>query len=75
MFCNFSSQRSGVPRASDDYYPRNQKTQIVHIAAVAFNSVLLGEVMVPDWDMVYVSPSSCSFIIGITQQEFHSYPQ
>ncbi|KAK4839996.1 hypothetical protein QYF36_026532 [Acer negundo] len=40
-------------RASDDYYPKNPTTQTLHIAAVAFNSVFLGEVVVPDWDMFY----------------------
>ncbi|XP_052183134.1 probable galactinol--sucrose galactosyltransferase 2 isoform X3 [Diospyros lotus] len=50
----YSSKRSAITRASDDYYPRNPETQTLHIAAVAYNSIFFGEVMVPDWDMFYV---------------------
>lgn len=49
-----SSKRSAITRASDDYYPKNPTTQTLHIAAVAFNSIFLGEVFVADWDMFYV---------------------
>lgn len=35
----------------------------LHIAAVAFNSLLFGEVVVPDWDMFYVSLSFLYIII------------
>lgn len=50
----YSSKQSAITRASDDYYPKNPTTQSLHIAAVAFNSIFLGEVVVPDWDMFYV---------------------
>lgn len=49
-----SSKQSAITRASDDYYPKNTTTQSLHIAAVAFNSIFLGEIVVPDWDMFYV---------------------
>ncbi|KAK2652648.1 hypothetical protein Ddye_012504 [Dipteronia dyeriana] len=49
----YHSKRSAITRASDDYYPKNPTTQTLHIAAVAFNSIFLGEVVVPDWDMFY----------------------
>ncbi|KAF8414301.1 hypothetical protein HHK36_002303 [Tetracentron sinense] len=49
----YSAKRSAITRASDDYMPRNPTSQTLHIAAVAFNSIFLGEVMVPDWDMFY----------------------
>ncbi|XP_043697579.1 probable galactinol--sucrose galactosyltransferase 2, partial [Telopea speciosissima] len=49
----YNCKRSAITRASDDYMPRNQTSQTLHIAAVAFNSIFLGEIVVPDWDMFY----------------------
>lgn len=58
FFCliiiNVSAKVSAVARASDDYMPRDASSQTLHIATVAFNSLFLGEIMVPDWDMFYV---------------------
>ncbi|KAJ6863892.1 hypothetical protein NC651_034645 [Populus alba x Populus x berolinensis] len=56
-----SSKRSAITRASDDYYPKNPATQTLHIAAVAFNSIFLGEVVVPDWDMFYSLHEAAEF--------------
>lgn len=55
IFRDSSSKVNSITRASDDYMPRNMLSQTLHVAAVAFNSMWLGEVMVPDWDMFYVS--------------------
>ncbi|KAL3519245.1 hypothetical protein ACH5RR_017394 [Cinchona calisaya] len=49
----YNSKQSAITRASDDYYPENPNTQTLHIAAVAYNSIFFGEVVVPDWDMFY----------------------
>ncbi|XP_039141400.1 LOW QUALITY PROTEIN: probable galactinol--sucrose galactosyltransferase 2 [Dioscorea cayenensis subsp. rotundata] len=49
----YSAKVSAVARASDDYMPRDASSQTLHIATVAFNSLFLGEIMVPDWDMFY----------------------
>ncbi|XP_071929001.1 probable galactinol--sucrose galactosyltransferase 2 [Coffea arabica] len=49
----YNSKKSAITRASDDYYPKNPNTQTLHIAAVAYNSIFFGEVVVPDWDMFY----------------------
>ncbi|KAG5561022.1 hypothetical protein RHGRI_004147 [Rhododendron griersonianum] len=49
----YNSKTSAITRASDDYYPKNAKTQSLHIAAVAYNSIFFGEFVVPDWDMFY----------------------
>ncbi|ESR34146.1 hypothetical protein CICLE_v10004399mg [Citrus x clementina] len=57
----FHSKRSAITRASDDYYPKNPRTQTLHIAAVAFNSIFLGEVVVPDWDMFYSQHCAAEF--------------
>ncbi|KAK8914319.1 putative galactinol--sucrose galactosyltransferase 2 [Platanthera zijinensis] len=49
----YSSKASAVTRASDDYMPRNLSSQTLHVTSNAFNSIFLGEFVVPDWDMFY----------------------
>lgn len=49
----YNSKKSAITRASDDYYPKNPRSQSLHIAAVAYNSIFFGEIVVPDWDMFY----------------------
>jgi len=44
---------SAVARASDDFYPRDPAAGAPHVAACAFNSVFLGALVVPDWDMFH----------------------
>ena len=50
-FMHFSD--SVVARASDDFYPREPHAGMPHITACAFNSVFMGPVVVPDWDMFH----------------------
>ena len=38
-------------RASDDFYPSRPASHTMHIVNVGYNSLLLGELGVPDWDM------------------------
>uniref|UniRef100_A0A0E0KRY9 galactinol--sucrose galactosyltransferase n=1 Tax=Oryza punctata TaxID=4537 RepID=A0A0E0KRY9_ORYPU len=40
----FSSLKSAVARSSEDFMPREPTMQTLHIATVAFNSLLLGEI-------------------------------
>ncbi|KAJ7517623.1 hypothetical protein O6H91_21G032000 [Diphasiastrum complanatum] len=47
----YSSQHTAVVRASDDFWPQDPASHTIHIASVAFNSLFLGEIMQPDWDM------------------------
>ncbi|OWM65938.1 probable galactinol--sucrose galactosyltransferase 6 isoform X2 [Punica granatum] len=49
----YCSKQTAVVRASDDFYPRDPVSHTIHIAAVAYNSVFLGEIMQPDWDMFH----------------------
>ncbi|KAG6405214.1 hypothetical protein SASPL_132800 [Salvia splendens] len=49
----YSSKRSAVIRASDDFWPRDPASHTIHIASVAYNTVFLGEFMQPDWDMFH----------------------
>ncbi|WOG83160.1 hypothetical protein DCAR_0102334 [Daucus carota subsp. sativus] len=57
----YHSKRSAITRVSDDYYPKNPTTQTLHIAAVAYNSIFFGEVVVPDWDMFYSKHDAAEF--------------
>ena len=52
-----SSKRNAVIRTSDDFWPKDPATHTTHIAAVAYNSLFLGEFMQPDWDMFHVRTS------------------
>lgn len=54
LFVEVSSKKSAVARASEDFMPREQTFQTLHVASVAYNSLLLGEIFVPDWDMFHV---------------------
>lgn len=49
----YCSKQTAVVRASDDFYPRDPLSHTIHIAAVTYNSVFLGEFMQPDWDMFH----------------------
>lgn len=49
----YCSKQTAVVRASDDFYPRDPVSHTIHIASVAYNSVFLGEIMQPDWDMFH----------------------
>ncbi|KAI3939365.1 hypothetical protein MKW98_022233 [Papaver atlanticum] len=57
----YHSKRSAITRASDDYWPNDPTKQTLHIAAVSFNSIFLGEVVVPDWDMFYSKHYAAEF--------------
>ncbi|KAL5786379.1 hypothetical protein ACOSQ2_008771 [Xanthoceras sorbifolium] len=49
----YCSKQTAIVRASDDFFPRDPVSHTIHIAAVAYNSVFLGEFMQPDWDMFH----------------------
>ncbi|KAG2609743.1 hypothetical protein PVAP13_4KG228466 [Panicum virgatum] len=49
----YCSKQTAVVRASDDFYPRDPVSHTIHIASVAYNSVFLGEFMLPNWDMFH----------------------
>uniref|UniRef100_A0A7N0VEP6 galactinol--sucrose galactosyltransferase n=1 Tax=Kalanchoe fedtschenkoi TaxID=63787 RepID=A0A7N0VEP6_KALFE len=59
--CIYSSKMSAVARASEDFMPNEPTFQTLHIASVSFNSLLLGEIMVPDWDMFHSNHSTAEF--------------
>ncbi|KAJ1489962.1 raffinose synthase, partial [Baffinella frigidus] len=47
----YSFQKTAVARASDDFYPREPASHTVHILNVVYNTLFLGEIVHPDWDM------------------------
>lgn len=53
----YSAKQTAIVRASDDYYPHDPASHTIHIAAVAYNTLFLGEFVQPDWDMFHVSTS------------------
>lgn len=44
---------TAVVRASDDFYPRNPASSHPHIASCVFNSLYIGAIAQPDWDMFH----------------------
>lgn len=58
-----SSKKSAASRVSEDFMPLEKTFQTLHVAAVAFNSLLMGEIVVPDWDMFFVIQSILLFSI------------
>ena len=44
-------QTTAVARASDDFYPTRSDSHTVHLVNVAYNSLFIGEICLPDWDM------------------------
>nr|AXF37480.1 glycoside hydrolase 36-4 [Hevea brasiliensis] len=57
----YCSKQTAVVRASDDFFPRDPVSHTIHIAAVAYNSVFLGEIMQPDWDMFHSLHSAAEY--------------
>ncbi|XP_019154552.1 PREDICTED: probable galactinol--sucrose galactosyltransferase 2 isoform X2 [Ipomoea nil] len=49
----YSAKQTAIVRASDDYYPHDPASHTIHIAAVAYNTLFLGEFVQPDWDMFH----------------------
>ena len=49
----FHFRHTAVARASDDFFPRDPASQTSHLVNCAYNGILLGEVVVADWDMFH----------------------
>jgi raffinose synthase len=46
-------QTTAVARASEDFFPGRPETHTVHLVNVAYNSLFIGEICLPDWDMFH----------------------
>lgn len=58
--CLYAYRTTSVGRASDDFWPRDPASQTVHIANVVYNSLFIGEILQPDWDMFQSSHESAA---------------
>jgi len=47
----YSYAATSLARASDDFYPRDPASWWFHLTACAYNSIFLGGIAWPDWDM------------------------
>ena len=53
-----SYEHAAVIRAGDDFYPADEASHAAHLSTVAFNSLLIGELGVVDWDMFHSAGSA-----------------
>ena len=51
-------QVTSVARASEDFFPGRPESHSVHLVNVAYNSLFLGEICLPDWDMFHSQHAS-----------------
>ncbi|PON85234.1 Glycosyl hydrolase [Trema orientale] len=49
--CIYSSKQIATATISEDFMPNEPTFQTLHIASVAFYSLLMGEIIIPDWEM------------------------
>lgn len=49
----YNYRETTLVRASDDFYPRDKSSQTVHLVSCAYNSLMLGEIAICDWDMFH----------------------
>ncbi|CAA2972149.1 probable galactinol--sucrose galactosyltransferase 6 [Olea europaea var. sylvestris] len=49
----YCSKQTALVRASEGFSPLKPISHTIHIASVAYNSIFLGEFMLPDWDMFH----------------------
>lgn len=51
---------TSMARASDDFYPDRRSSHTVHLVNVAYNSLFIGEICLPDWDMFHSKHESAA---------------
>lgn len=42
-----------IARSSDDFWPRDPASHTTHVAVNAYNSLFMGVLIQPDWDMFH----------------------
>lgn len=42
-----------IARSSDDFWPQDPASHTTHVAVNAYNSLFMGAVVQPDWDMFH----------------------
>lgn len=53
-------QKTAVARASDDFFPEKPDSHTIHLYNVAYNSLFIGEICLPDWDMFHSKHESAA---------------
>jgi raffinose synthase len=49
----YRNKVTSVARASEDFFPEKPESHTVHLVNVAYNSLFIGEICLPDWDMFH----------------------
>jgi raffinose synthase len=49
----YRNKITSVARASEDFFPDKPESHTVHLVNVAYNSLFIGEICLPDWDMFH----------------------
>jgi raffinose synthase len=49
----YRMRATNLARVSDDFYPRLPASHTPHVAVCAFNSLFMGVIVTPDWDMFH----------------------
>jgi raffinose synthase len=49
----YRHKATSVARASEDFFPGRPESHTAHLVNVAYNSLFLGEICLPDWDMFH----------------------
>jgi hypothetical protein len=49
----YNFKDSNLARVSDDFYPRRPASHTSHIANCSYNSLFMGEIVIPDYDMFH----------------------
>ncbi|CAB9520651.1 Galactinol--sucrose galactosyltransferase [Seminavis robusta] len=49
----YRHKETSVARASEDFFPDRPESHTAHLVNVAYNSLFLGEICLPDWDMFH----------------------
>jgi raffinose synthase len=49
----YRNKVTAVARASEDFFPDKPESHTVHLVNVAYNSLFIGEICLPDWDMFH----------------------
>ncbi|KAE8655199.1 31-kDa RNA binding protein [Hibiscus syriacus] len=57
----YSARKAAAARATEDFMPNEPTFQTLHVAAAAFNSLLIGGILVPDWDTFYSDHITAEF--------------
>jgi len=49
----YRHKKTSVARASEDFFPDRPESHTAHLVNVGYNSLFIGEICLPDWDMFH----------------------